>query len=101
MYGGLCLPRWLSDRESSAKVGNVGSIPGLVRSPGGGNGNAFQYFAWEIHGWGTWWTTVLGVAKNQTQLSARVHTHTRTCAHTWEPHGDSKGNQRMEACIPS
>ena len=26
---------------------NTGSIPGLGRSPGEGNGNALQYFAWE------------------------------------------------------
>ena len=27
---------------------DVGLIPGLGRSPGGGNGNPFQYFTWEI-----------------------------------------------------
>ena len=40
------LPRWLSSRESSCNAGKAGdssSIPGLGRSPGGGNGNLLQY----------------------------------------------------------
>ena len=40
------LPRWLSDKESAASAGdtgNAGSIPGLGRSHGGGNGNPLQY----------------------------------------------------------
>ena len=28
---------------SACKVGDLGSIPGLGRSPGGGNGNPLQY----------------------------------------------------------
>ena len=28
--------------------GDVGSIPGLGRSPGGGKSNPLQYFAWKI-----------------------------------------------------
>ena len=31
-------------------TGNVGSIPGSRRSPGGGIGYLLQYWAWEIHG---------------------------------------------------
>ena len=40
------LPRWLSSKESACNAGaagNVGSIPGLGRSPGGGHGNPVQY----------------------------------------------------------
>ena len=33
------LPRWLSGKESSANAGDVGSIPGSERFPGGGHGN--------------------------------------------------------------
>ena len=29
-------------------VGDAGSTPGSGRSPGGGNGNQLQYFAWKI-----------------------------------------------------
>jgi len=31
-----------------ANVGDAGSIPGSGTSPGGGNGNPFQYSCWEI-----------------------------------------------------
>ena len=42
----LGLPRWLSGKESACNAGSAGDtgwIPGLERSPGGGNGNPFQY----------------------------------------------------------
>ena len=31
-------------KESTCNAGETGSIPGLGRSPGGGNGNALQLF---------------------------------------------------------
>ena len=38
-----------SDGKASAySAGDPGSIPGLGRSPGEGNGNWLQYFAWKI-----------------------------------------------------
>ena len=47
-----------------------GSIPGLGRSPGEGNGNPLQYSCLENPmDEGTWQTTVHGVAKSQTRLS--------------------------------
>ena len=33
---------------NSGDIRDVGSIPGLGRSPGGGRGNPFQYFAWRV-----------------------------------------------------
>ena len=42
------LSPWLSGKESAHSAGDAGSIPGLGRSPGGGNGNSLQYLAWEI-----------------------------------------------------
>ena len=33
------LPQWLSNEESTCSAGKAGSVPGLGRSPGGGNGN--------------------------------------------------------------
>ena len=44
----------------------MGLIPGLVKSPGGGHGNALQYSCLEnpMHR-GAWRATVHGVAKNQ------------------------------------
>ena len=46
---------------------DMGSIPGLERSVGGGNDNTFQYSCLEnpMDG-GAWWAVVHGVTKNQT-----------------------------------
>ena len=37
------LPLWLSGKESTCNVGDLGSIPGLGRSPGEGKGYPLQY----------------------------------------------------------
>ena len=37
------LPRWLSDKDSTCQAGDLGSVPGLGRSAGEGNGNPLQY----------------------------------------------------------
>ena len=37
------IPRWLGGKESTCQAGELGSIPGLGRSPREGNGNPFQY----------------------------------------------------------
>ena len=57
-------------KESACNVGDPGSIPGLGRSPGEGNGNPLQYSCLEnsMDG-GAWQVTVHGVGKSQTQLS--------------------------------
>ena len=41
---GLGLPWWLGSKESACSAGNMGSIPGSGRSPGGGNGNLLTVF---------------------------------------------------------
>ena len=53
-----------------AMLGDPGSIPGLGRSPGGGNGNPLQYSCLEnpMDG-GAWQATVRGVAKSRTRRS--------------------------------
>ena len=57
-------------KESACYAGDLGSIPGLGRSPGEGNGYPFQYSGLENPlGRGAWWATVCGVAKSRTQLS--------------------------------
>ena len=49
-----------------ASAGDVGLIPGLGRSAGGGNGNPLQYSCVENPmDRGACWATVHGVAKNQ------------------------------------
>ena len=47
----------------------MGLIPGLGRSPGGGNGNPHHYSCLgnSMDG-GAWWATVQGVSQSQTQL---------------------------------
>ena len=42
------LPWWLSGLESACNAGDAGSIPGLGKSPGEGNGNPLPYSFREI-----------------------------------------------------
>ena len=54
-------------KESACNAGDPGSIPGLGRSPGEGNGNPLQYSCLENPmDRGAWWATVHGVTKSQT-----------------------------------
>ena len=63
----LCDPMDCSPPESSCNVGDLGLIPGLGRSPGGGHDNLLQYSCLENpHDKGDWGATVHGVAKSQT-----------------------------------
>ena len=57
-------------KASACNVGDLGSIPGLGRSPEEGNGNPLQYSCLEnpMDG-GAWWATVHRVAKSRTRLS--------------------------------
>ena len=54
-------------KESALNAGDLGSIHGLGRSPGEGNGNPLLYTCLgnSMDG-GAWWATVHGVAKSQT-----------------------------------
>ena len=61
-------------------IKDVGSIPGLGRSPGGGHGNPLQYSCLENPtDRGAWSATVHGVTKSPTRLK-RLSIHIRT---TW------------------
>ena len=58
------LPWWLSSKELACNAWDSGSIPGLGRSPGGGNGNPLWYSCLRNPlDRGAWWATVHGVAK--------------------------------------
>ena len=61
-------------RESACNAGDPGSIPGVGRCPGEGNGNPLQYSCLEntMDG-GAWWATVHGVTKSRTRLSDFTH----------------------------
>ena len=66
----LSFPGSSDGKVSACNAGDPGSIPGLGRSPGVGNGNPLQYSSLEnpTDG-GAWQATVHGVAKSQTRLS--------------------------------
>ena len=56
---------------SARDIRDMGSIPGLGRSPGAGHGNPLQYSCPENPmDRRVWWDAVYGVAKSQTPLSA-------------------------------
>ena len=61
----LGLPLWLSCKESACNAGDLGSIPGLQRSPGEGKGYSIQYSGME----NSMDYTVHGVTKSWTQLN--------------------------------
>ena len=53
-------------KDPPDNAGNMGSIPGLGRSPGDGNGNPLQHSCLENPmDRGAWWAIVHGVAKSQ------------------------------------
>ena len=66
----LEFPGSSEDKASTCHAGDQGSIPGLGRSPGEGNGNPLQYSCLENPmDRGAWPATVHGVTKSQTRLS--------------------------------
>ena len=66
----LGFPAGSEVKASACNAGDLGSIPGLGRSPGEGNSNLLHYSVLENPmRRGARWTTVHGVAKSQTRLS--------------------------------
>jgi len=64
------LPQWLSGKESACNAGDMGSIPGSGRFPGGGNGNRLLYSCLvNPMDKGGWWATVHKVANIWTLLN--------------------------------
>ena len=65
-----CFPGGLDGKESACNEGDLGSILGLGRSPGGGHGNPLQYLCLENpHGQEIWQATVPEVTKSQIRLN--------------------------------
>ena len=57
-------------KESACNAGDLGSIPGLGRSPEEGNGSPLQYSSLEnFMDREAWWATVHGIPKSWTPLS--------------------------------
>ena len=78
--GGILAPPGGSEgKEFTCDVGaagEVGSIPGSLRSPGEGNGNLLQYSCLENPmDRGAWWATVQRFAKSWTRLSMPTFIH--------------------------
>ena len=58
-------PGGSDSKETACNVGDLGSIPGLGRSPGEGNGKPVQYFCLENSmDRGAWWAIVHEAAKS-------------------------------------
>ena len=72
MYMYVYFPGDSEVKNLPADVGDsrdTGLIPGLGRSPGGGNGNPLLYSCLEkTHEQRAWWATVHGATKNWTGL---------------------------------
>ena len=65
------VPRWLV-KNPSANEGDTGSIPGLGRSPGEGNGNPLQYYCLRNPiDRGAWQALVHGVARVRHHLATK------------------------------
>jgi len=71
----ICFPGSSDGKESSCSVGDLGSILGLGRSPGGGHGNPFQYSCLEnphgqrsLEGYSLW-----GHKESDTTEQLRTH----------------------------
>ena len=64
---GLDLPGGSVVKDSPTNAGDTGSVPGLCRSPGEGDGNPLQHSCLEnpMDG-GAWRATVCGAAKSRT-----------------------------------
>jgi len=77
MHGhlGMGFPGGSDGTESACNAGDLGSIPGIGRSPGEGKGYPLQYSGLE----NSMDCTVDGIAKSQTRLS---DVHFRGCI--WE-----------------
>ena len=68
------LPWWLNGKESVCNAGDVRSVLGFRRSPGGGNGTPLQYSCLgNPMDRGAWWATVHGVTKESEKTPQLSH----------------------------
>ena len=78
-HGSQAPPGGSDGEESACKAGDPGSISGLGRSPGEGNGSPLQYSCLEnpMDG-GAWRAAVHGVEQSRTRLSEQPAFGTRS-----------------------
>ena len=75
--GGSVVKIPLASAGNAGDTADSGSIPGLGRSPGVGNGNLLQYFCLENPmDRGAWWATVQGGHK-ESDTTERLSVHPR------------------------
>ena len=69
---------------NTGDIRDMGSIPGLRRSPRGGNGDPLQYSCLEnLMDRSAWLATIHRVKKSQRRLThMQTHTHTHTHTHS-------------------
>ena len=74
-------------KESACNVGDLGSIPGLGRSPGEGHGNPLQYSCLEnphgqrnLAGYSPWGHKELDTAERLSTAHSLQHNHYKTLA---------------------
>ena len=66
-------------KKSACNTGDLSSVPGWGRSPGGGNGIPFQYSCLgNPMDRGAWWATVHRVAKSCTQPISLIFSRAET-----------------------
>ena len=90
---------------NAGDVRDVGSAPGLGRSPGGGHGNPLQCSCLENPvNWGAWQAAVHGVAKSWARLSNftfTFHFHAlekEMATHSIFLPGESQGQRSLVGC---
>ena len=70
LWANLGFPGGSDGKESICNVGDLGSTPGLGKSPGDGNGYTVQYSGLENSmDRAAWQATIHGITKSQTQPS--------------------------------
>ena len=76
-YVDLGFPSSSDSKESACNAGDLGSIPGLGRSPGEGNGNPLQYSCLENPMDGGAWraSSPWGPKESESTKQTCVHTH--------------------------
>ena len=97
------LPQWLSSKESTCNTedsGEVSSIPGSGRSPGGEHGNPFQYSCLENPmDRGVWQSTVHGAAKSQIPLK-QLSMHASSTPSSKHINRDTPGDPEAKTVLP-
>ena len=80
-------PPWISVEESVCNAGtsgDVGSVPGLGRSPGRGNGNPLLFLPDKnLRDRGAWWAIAHGVTNSRAWLSTQAGAQSLLCCESF------------------